>query len=537
MTSTMDIDSNPTGPKRVKLNADNQEIGAGDKVALEGMDEGNKIQAHSFVALVFYEVMTKCFKIIDLNRICSQIMLGVYIMNQVWSVHNYFRSKGNRNEGKVVKAFDEDENEPINLSVHGETFQFSKKSLKEAYETSLNRVGYVLANKSKWMGTVNTIMALWNLFGTRLTEVQIMPNQVTISVDKKGQKTMVKELKHYGIPPGLRHYAYGSSYKPTMKSALAQSLGPATVLTQLAEANNDEFGNKWYDAVVRAFKHVPHIEEVAELMKRSKPKGLEKIIGYLMSIACFTGTREQRRVAFPPGVLARLSIAIDKTTKRMMVNSEFIRRLNFSGAGAFRAYKLMCNLVDSSNNLLSFNINLADVEMGKQVLFHAMFNTHVEDFGILTFMTGYNDWKKRKDFGNRFETMKASKPALSTSFHPIKIVHYSKMASGLLTESVTGGAAPINSCMMMAGHRKRVISDSMRGLLNQGATGVLSSIDKDSVEKHLREFSEMLRGMAKEDSYNAGTVKWHRMDDLTADAEGPELDYRPQESLVIYWSN
>ena len=64
--------------------------------------------------------------------------------------------------------------------------------------------------------------------------------------------------------------------------------------------------------------------------------------------------------------------------------------MDFSGAGAFRAYKNFCDKKYTVPKTTS-TTHL------QQIVFHAMFGTHVEDFGILKFMTAQGTWHKRHE--------------------------------------------------------------------------------------------------------------------------------------------
>nr|AXL67890.1 nucleocapsid protein [Quaranjavirus quaranfilense] len=527
----MEVDSAPsTAPKptRKRVNNSGEEIGSGGKRALTGLSLTQKVAIHHAIALMVYHVVIDIFKctIVDL---ITDVNVGVYAMNQIWSIHNYFRTKNNSGRSSIGAKID-NATDTYQFILHGRTITVNKEELKGVYKRCITTY-FDWDKMSDWMGSVHTIMALWNLFGSRLSEVRIMPSANTISVEKDNRTTVVKDFNQYGIPAGMRHFATGADFKPTMKSALAQSMGPVTVLVQLSEARDNQYAGKWVDALRRAFSHIPHIDQIAKFMLANKPAVLTKINGYLMAIAGYTGTREQKRIAFPPGTLAYLLHDLDKENK-LHFNEDRCSKFDFSGAGAFRMYSHFLRVCKRN----PLRMNIADPGKARQLLFHTMFGTHVEDFGILQSMTDVSDWLKRKDFEEEFKTLRASYARVEGTFYPIEMRYYSKVCSSLNTKMIGGGSAPVTNCQIFSGNRKRIVTEGLKSLGQQGVGAGLSTLDKDSIEKLLREHLESIK-TAFGDSFEAGTVKWRKFDGLTWDKEGDEVEMRPGEVGEIYWSN
>ncbi|AFN73047.1 hypothetical protein [Tyulek (Tjuloc) virus] len=524
----MEVDQEAPRITRKRINNSGEEIGSGGKRALTGLSLSQKVAIHRAIALMVYHVVVDIFGFTLIDMI-TDVNVGVYAMNQIWSIHNYFRTKNNSGKSSIGAKID-NATESYQFVLHGKTITVVKEDLKKVYKTCIT-AHFDWNNMNDWMGSVHTIMALWNLFGSRLNEIRIMPSANTISVEKDNKTTVVKDFNQYGIPAGMRHFATGADYKPTMKSALAQSMGPVTVLVQLSEAKDNQYAGKWVDALRRAFSHVPHIDQIAKFMLINKPAVLTKINGYLMAIAGYTGTREQKRIAFPPGTLAFLLHDMDKD-KKLHFNEDRCSRFDFSGTGAFRMYSLMLAMCKKR----PLRMNIADPGKARQILFHAMFGTHVEDFGILQSMTDISDWYKRKDFEEEFQTMKASHARVEGTFYPIDLRYYSKVCSSLNTRMIGGGSAPVTNCQIFSGNRKRIVTEGLKSLGQQGVVSGLATLDKDSIEKLLREHLETIRNTFG-DSYEAGTVKWRKFDGLTWEKEGEEVEIRPSESGSIYWSN
>ncbi|QQO86215.1 nucleoprotein [Lake Chad virus] len=528
----MEVDptpSQPVRPTRKRVNNAGEEIGAGGKRALTGLTLTQKVLIHQAIAFMILQVVTEIFKC-SFKDMFTDIHLGVYAMNQIWSIHNYFRTQNNSGRSAIVAKVDNSDTS-YQFTLHGKSITVVKEKLKSIYKTCIEKV-FDWNHMDDWMGSVHTIMALWNLFGARLSEIRIMPNAHTISIEKDNKTTVVKEFSQYGIPAGMRHFATGTDYKPTMKSALAQSMGPVTIIAQLSEAKDNQFAGKWVDAFKRAFSHVPHVEEIAKFMLINKTAALTKINGYLMAIVGYTGSREQKRIAFPPGSLAYMMLAYKSDSKQYLFNDVHASKFDFSGTGAYRMYSKMIALAQQ----FPLKINVSDPNKARQILFHAMFGTHVEDFGILTAMTDVGDWLRRKDFEEEFKAMRASSAKVSGAFYPIALRYYSKVCSSLNTKMIGGGSAPITNCQIFSGNRKRIVTEGMKSLGQQGMAGGLASLDKDSIEKMLREHLEVVRSTFA-DNYEAGTVKWRKFDELTWDKEGEEVDIRPTEQGVLYWSN
>ncbi|QHR77127.1 nucleoprotein [Quaranjavirus johnstonense] len=529
-TGVMDIDQASTSskPTRKRINNSGEEIGAGGKRALTGLSTNQKVSIHRAIASMVYRVIVGIFGFTPLE-VVTDVNVGVYAMNQVWSIHNYFRTKNNKGRSSILSKID-DATTAYQFTLHGKTITVVKEELKKVYRDCISAY-FEWSNMSEWMGSVHTIMALWNLFGARLNEIRIMPSANTISVEKDNKVTVVKDFNQYGIPSGMRHFATGADFKPTMKSALAQSMGPVTTIVQLSEATDNQYAGKWVDAFKRAFSHIPHIDQIAKFMLMSKPAALTKINGYLMAIAGYTGTREQKRIAFPPGTLSFLMHDLNEK-KEWVFNESRCTKFDFSGTGAYRMY--MHFLAVTKANPLKMNV--ADPGKARQILFHAMFGTHVEDFGILQSITDVSEWHKRKDFETEFKTIRASNARVEGTFYPIDLRYYSKVCSSLNTRMIGGGSAPITNCQIFSGNRKRIVTEGLKSLGQQGMNSSLATLDKDSIEKMLREHLETIRGTFT-DGYDAGTVNWRKFEGLTWDKEGEEVEMRPSEIGVIYWSN
>lgn len=131
---------------------------------------------------------------------------------------------------------------------------------------------------------------------------------ITVGKDSGPDEVITKtvDFRSLGLGAQYKRLCYGASFKPFVKSGLAQSLGPMTQACRLALSRDYQFGTKWEQAVVRCFNHVPDIEQIARFLKAAPAAECKTSLIHLASIAMMIGGREQRRVTFPLSELCQI---------------------------------------------------------------------------------------------------------------------------------------------------------------------------------------------------------------------------------------
>lgn len=91
------------------------------------------------------------------------------------------------------------------------------------------------------------------------------------------------------------------------------------------------------------------------------------------------GGREQRRISLLPFYLYTvLSKPASKARDAEIIFDEaFAAEIDFSGTGAYRAYKKL------TNKAPKVTLSISNPHLTQQLLFHATFSTYVEDIGVL----------------------------------------------------------------------------------------------------------------------------------------------------------
>ncbi|CAN7939370.1 unnamed protein product [Ixodes hexagonus] len=139
------------------------------------------------------------------------------------------------------------------------------------------------------------------MISERPKEVRIMPVGMTVSKGTADSQSFTKQVdfKSLGVMPQHRQFCSGAAWRPFMKGALAQSLGPLTEACMLTMAADNKFAAKWETAVRCTFGHILDIERITRTMREHMATECAGIITRLANITMQVGGREQRRVCLP----------------------------------------------------------------------------------------------------------------------------------------------------------------------------------------------------------------------------------------------
>lgn len=209
-----------------------------------------------------------------------------------------------------------------------------------------------------------------------------------------------------GVKAQHRQLCTGASFKPFVKSALAQSLGPMCQVCMLPLARDDKYADKWVSAVNRSLAYIPEIEQVTRTSKVTVGPN-QPIVSALANIAMLAGGREQTRMTPPLSALMHYLTA-EVEEGYYDFHEESAKVLDFSGKEAFVLYKEIM-----SKRQLLFSMNINNAAICQQLLFHGMFRIYVEDFGVHYFMTNALRWMRRSEQGMAFQTIKGFAAAIN----------------------------------------------------------------------------------------------------------------------------
>lgn len=509
--------SNPSKKRRLEnLDGTDDRGTAGGNLALEKND---KIMAHKFVAELYGE-MVRAFSIP--KKFQTDFIVSDYLINQAASVHNCMRSKEATTSN--TRKYDLFVQSKITLTLYGKTFEADPAVLVACRENAAHKATGSKTLNNKIMGNIQTIFGLWQLFGERLEEVKYGSDyKIRNKKNGEGGLTLIRASK-YGLDPASRHYWSGLMWSLPVQSALCQSMGPLAVALRLSDSDGERFGHKWKTTFIRHFGFLPYVQDIADILLRghaSSPTNKE-ILTQLSKMVVVSGARDVQRIVFPPCFL------------HWYLNQPGnLDHFDFSGNGAYIAYKAF----STWNGTVPQTNHQTQLE---QLIFHAMLGTHVEDFKILEYMTNYNSWVRRQEISDSLIKVEMKIPGRTEAdirpFQPIKIVHYAKMSSAMMSNLLGGGVAPMVAKAVLSGYRTRHVPDSLKKYIEKdvGTTG--GGLGPDEVKAALRrDLSKAMEALRKDNT--AGTVPWRRMDDLTPMQNGTQIvGHVVKESGIFYHS-
>jgi len=87
---------------------------------------------------------------------------------------------------------------------------------------------------------------------------------------------------------------------------MAQSIGVETKMVVLSHGKNDNYSEKWINALSRDIAYIPEVKSITKRISENKSHSNTTIISLLSQIAAVIGSRHQHRIVFPPVVLMNL---------------------------------------------------------------------------------------------------------------------------------------------------------------------------------------------------------------------------------------
>nr|APG77869.1 nucleocapsid protein [Beihai orthomyxo-like virus 1] len=496
-----------SAPKKMRVDMDGNEVTRRNRVGVTGITADSKKRAHKYVSQL-YKGVEESFNVGGEEK--KDVLLSVLVFKQCLSVHNAYRQKITATGSRYNKF---NSSATVTFKYRTMTYSSTPTKLIEAVVKALKSAGYTWNNSQEpWLGNVQMIMALWGLFGERLTECRLGSDEMIVSKDNSGTK--VRTLSEYGIAPGFRHLASGINWSLPVQAALAQSLGPLAIAIQLSNNMNVQYRRKWQAAFNRVFSHVPNFEAIGRYLAENPPQMCKAVLAELARIIAVLGGRQQERISFPPCILADL-------------NDIEVEDMNFSGIAGQKLYN---KKVAKSTYA---NIDKAHAGIISGILFNSCFGTAGEDFGVLSGITTHKTWYTRAECQGLFSKMKPSnEDGTLELINMPELKVFSKMSGASQTKLITTGSEPVSSKMMFSGFRVRHVSEVLLECLKGEDKFQRTGMSTGEILNGLREVREML--LEKIDNnfkaYQAGTVQW-----ITED--GRVVDDVLREIGRNYWSN
>lgn len=159
--------------------------------------------------------------------------------------------------------------------------------------------------------------------------------------------------------------------------------------------------------------------------------------------------------------------------------------------------------------------------MVSQIVFHGIWGTFSEDFGILSWMTGKNDWAIRNQLDNAFSKMGVARPK---KFKQIPIRKYAQLTSANQT-----GLLSITSLSVFSGYTTHLFTDKFYEYME--TTHVTSSSVRKNMETLLNIMqntkSSLYLQLKENKAQKRGTNACHCIESSTPTEYGEEIKETP----------
>lgn len=272
------------------------------------------------------------------------------------------------------------------------------------------------------------------------------------------------DLGQFGINSSHHIHCEGITYPPTKRSSIAQSIGPLAQLVLLNQSRkNQQYSDKWKKAAARSIAHFPNSSAIIDYIYTQTPSTVSSYLSLIGDILTITGSRSSVKAFFPFSLLfcnlppatqtqltaAPVSVVAGQPANYSRVILENVSSFNHSGRGAFAAYKASMDK--------EFTIHMdCDANVARQMVFHGIWGSHLEDLNVLKYMTGM-EFLTRQQVGNAFRGKGTTNNVVSFRLPPINF--YAKLSQALPTDKTTGGQQQVWNRVTFSGKRRAQIGD------------------------------------------------------------------------------
>lgn len=245
------------GAKRRKIGGEDDEEEKRKKMAVKEACLEYMVHACEWFRFMAFDA------ILPINRNTINIDNYSDCLNNFKTVHNILRQEANGSGGMLGKMESKECLEFNNASFHVALDAAIVEINKIAELYGLKYTKPAADDKDHWFGVIAPMISLTIGFKFRLGEVKIIPTAF-----KLGALMKDADLVSYGI---YRYHAClmeGMTYPPSVRSAIAQSLGRATIIMCLVTAKShgeEKYSTKWVNAFTRAFSHIKDAETIGTI--------------------------------------------------------------------------------------------------------------------------------------------------------------------------------------------------------------------------------------------------------------------------------
>lgn len=314
-----------------------------------------------------------------------------------------------------------------------------------------------------WIGMMAPYITFMSCFKHRFDEVRNGVSKFEIGKNQVGD-TLLADLGQFGINSSHHIHCEGITYPPTKRSSIAQSIGPLAQLVLLNQSRkNQQYSDKWKKAAARSIAHFPNSSAIIDYIYTQTPSTVSSYLSLIGDILTITGSRSSVKAFFPFSVLfcnltpatqtqltaLPVSAVVGQPASYTRVILENISSFKHSGRGAFAAYNAA---IDKE-----FTINMdCDANVARQMVFHGIWGSHLEDLNVLKYMTGV-EFLTRQQVGNAFRGKGTTNNVVFFKLPPINF--YAKLSQALPTDKTTGGQQQVWNRVTFSGKRRAQIGD------------------------------------------------------------------------------
>nr|UQS95345.1 MAG: nucleoprotein [Byreldi virus] len=496
-----------------------------------------KLNAIKFI-LHFHEYLMKMYKVTERNNI-DDIADLTSIMA---TLHNKFRQEAN-GQGSLRNKIRGDFNMTCN------NINVTAATLIEIYRKIANKYGFTYENtqagKAK-TGTLQSVLMLMVMYRPRSNEVRVGSNRITLRKDE----TSIKErpITQFGMDSMHEILCTGCTYTPVIQSSMKQSLGPMTVVMNLATTSDVRFQGGWKEVFSQMFKTLPNSQEIAMFLAGTDNEH-GTIIRHLADIALFSVTRDSHKAALAVAFLLHFCFSthqqytslftniVDYTVIEIMdenlpIN---IRNLDFSGHGLLAFWNRIC--------ALEFRVRGGETMLendASEWVFHSVFGTQTEDLGYLEWLTEHR-FQTRREFDQKFKGKGTTRKSVRVNL--ISFKKFAKLASAAQTNYITGGTGQVSRKPVFSGYVEQSVN--LEGVLmstlqtDRRVAAGLGTLTKEKIINLLSEVKKNMFGqISKEAKIRFGTVE-HKRPVINGDGScyGPTVTEIPTLTQRYFYGN
>uniref|UniRef100_A0A8D9ESX8 Uncharacterized protein n=2 Tax=Cacopsylla melanoneura TaxID=428564 RepID=A0A8D9ESX8_9HEMI len=229
--------------------------------------------------------------------------------------------------------------------------------------------------------------------------------------------------------------------------------------------------------VKRHISHLPESDNIVNLLSNTgNARSVASVVKLTLDILLMTTARTVNRACFPI-VFFLHTITVEQyaslhgpDTKEV----DFLVPMHFSGLDAVK--------INNDAATANLGYKAKTKEGAEQIIFHGIWRTHIEELGILKFVTGVT-FKKRRELQVEFPEKQKMATILVS---PIKLLKFAKLSTACQTDLIVPNKQQVHHACIFSGPRILVF--------NKALTDLMSKKDKQAKNGKLYVSSRNFRG-------------------------------------------